>query len=144
MTPSEQMEFAARLVILAEVYNEPFSDMRLEGYTQLLADQDINDLNPALEACAKVCAFFPRPIDILDAVTTVRYEREQDTVHHLLAEAPELVRETISEAQWQERWATLKAIAQSVKMKPHDGLEGDRCQCADHKRQREAARHAAR
>lgn len=145
MTPQEQVEFGARLAVLAEVYNEPFSEVRLEGYTQLLADQPFEDLVRSLEACAKVCTFFPKPIDILDGIQTVRYEQAMTNVQRLLETPhPRGESEGITEEQWQERWQALKGIMDRVPTKPHDGLEGDRCQCADHKRQREEARRAAR
>jgi hypothetical protein len=143
MNATEQEQFMVRLAVLAEIYGEPMSPTRLEGYTQLLGDQDIRDLAPALEACAKVCTFFPKPIDILDGIQTVRCEREQARVQRVLSAYVEPVSEGITEEQWQERWQALKGIMDRVPMKPHDGLEGDRCQCADHKRQREEARRAA-
>ena len=99
MTPQEQVEFGARLAVLAEVYAEPMSPTRLEAYTQLLANESIDDLVPALEACAKICTFFPKPIDILDGIQTVRYERAQARTQKLLAGYVEPAREGITDAQ---------------------------------------------
>ena len=137
MTASDKMAFRAEMLRAGAAFQVAVDDPMLAVYFEGLADLDLATLRSAFADCVQQLKWFPKIVDLRDAEFGVRSRDHQAETQRLLAAMPEPVRETISEAQWQERWATLKAIAARVKMKPHTPLRG-RCGCNDCKRERTA------
>ena len=75
--------FVRSMLVLGEIYGEPVSDLRLEGYLDALNDLPGEDVLDALRASPRTCKFFPRPADIRElAVARIterrREERQRD------------------------------------------------------------------
>jgi hypothetical protein len=139
MTDQDKRAFMEEMKRTGVAFAAPVDDAQLAVYWEGLRDLDLDTLREAFADCRLSLAFFPRIVDLRDAEFGARERREHTRVQTLIAAAPEREWPTISEDQWQERWAALKRIAGAVPMKAHHGLEGDRCQCADHQRQRREA-----
>lgn len=144
MTDRDKRPFLDELRRMGIAFGKDVDSALAAVYFDALADLEWPTVQAAMRDCVASMSWLPKPADIRDAEFGVRAREEQARTRRLIAAAPELVREGITEAQWQERWAALRGIMARVPMKPHHGLEGDRCQCADHKRQREEARRATR
>jgi hypothetical protein len=138
------MAFRAEMLRAGAAYQVPVDDAMLAVYFEGLQDLDLGTLREAFVDCIQQLKWFPKVVDLRDAEFGVRERADRARTQRLLAAAPERVREAIDEAQWRERWAVLKGIMERVPMKPHHGLDGDACQCADHKRQRAEASRVAR
>lgn len=137
MTASDKMAFRAEMLRAGAAFQVPVDDPMLAVYFEGLADLNLATLRPAFSDCVQQLKWFPKIVDLRDAEFGVRALVQQAETQRLLDAMPAPVRETISEAQWQERWSTLKAISARVKMKPHTPLRG-RCSCNDCKRERSA------
>lgn len=68
MTPREQQAVSAALMQLAEVLNEPMSEMRLSAYLVALDDLDARAVVAALAAQLRTAVFFPKPAEIRQAI----------------------------------------------------------------------------
>lgn len=77
MTDAEAGHFAARLALLAEVFNEPMTPTRIAGYRAATNDLVYDDLAAALNDCAKTCVFFPKPAEIRERVKVARQLRQE-------------------------------------------------------------------
>lgn len=61
MTNSDVPRFAQMLALLAETFNEPMSDAKVEGYFQALQEFSIEQLEGAGRHCFRYAKYFPRP-----------------------------------------------------------------------------------
>lgn len=131
MTDANAGHFAARLTLLAEVFNEPMTPTRIAGYRAALNDLVFDDLAAALNDCAKTCTFFPKPAEIRERVKVARQlrmereralwlrmrETEADAAleAHQHAHAQALLEAPDPPAPYDERLATQKAILAKLK-----------------------------
>jgi hypothetical protein len=139
MTDQDKRPFMDEMRRLGIAFGTAIDDAILAVYWDGLRDLALETLRQAFRDCIEQLKFLPRVADVRDAEMGVRAQREQARLDRLIAAAPPPPPRAITEDQWQERWAALKGIMARVPMKPHGGLEGDRCQCADHQRQRREA-----
>lgn len=68
MTLTDRQAFAALMIGLGETYGEPVSDVRLELYFSALQDLDLEELRQAVITCVRFHKFFPRPVELREAV----------------------------------------------------------------------------
>lgn len=130
MTEDQRGMFADELRRLGVVFNKPIDAETAVVYWDLLADLEWRTVQLAMRDCAASMTWFPKPADIRDAEFGVRAREEQERTKRLLAAAPEPVRETITEEEWQARWAALKRVFYNAPQKPHRPLVYP-CLCAD-------------
>lgn len=136
MTEQDKRPFFSELKRMGLAFSRDDIDAPMASvYFDALAELDWRTVQIAMHDCVASMSWFPKPVDIRDAEFGVRAREEQERNQRLIAAAPVPSREMISEAQWQERWATLKAIVANVKMKPHGPLRGP-CDCQDCQRER--------
>lgn len=64
MAPEPDADFAKRLLVLAEVFGEPMSPIRLGGYWAALSDIDPEDLYRGMDEALRVCTFWPKPAEL--------------------------------------------------------------------------------
>jgi hypothetical protein len=75
-----EAEFAKRLGVLAEVFAESLSPMRVAGYWAALSDLEPVDVYAAMDHALKTSRFFPRPGEVrehAEALADKRRERER-------------------------------------------------------------------
>jgi hypothetical protein len=68
MTEADRVAFATLMLGLGETYGEPVSDARLEIYFAALGDLDLAALRTAAFYHAKFQRFFPRPVELREAI----------------------------------------------------------------------------
>jgi len=68
VTAADRERFAAILGVLAETFAETLSPARAEGYFQALADLEIGEVEDAARSCMRACRYFPRPIELREAL----------------------------------------------------------------------------
>lgn len=68
MTEEDRIRFAEAVYALGEVFNEPISAVRVEGYFDALRDLEIDDVNRAVRRALKDCRFFPKPVELRELV----------------------------------------------------------------------------
>src|SRR5262245_13750199 len=68
MKPADRKAFLVELTVLAEVFHEALSDVRLEGYWKALDDLSINEIRSASRHAARTCKFFPKPAELREAL----------------------------------------------------------------------------
>jgi hypothetical protein len=56
--------FLERLYVLGEIFNEPISEVRAQGYWEALSDLDATQRTWAMREITKHVKFFPRPAEI--------------------------------------------------------------------------------
>jgi hypothetical protein len=144
MTDADKPAFWAELQRLGVAFGAHIDGPLGKVYWDALVDLELATLAEGMRDCIEAMKFFPKVADLRDAEYGARARREQVRVQKLLSVAPAKPEQPgISADQWRERWAVLTDIVNRVPMKPHDGLEGDRCQCADHQRRRRGAGHVS-
>ena len=74
---SPEGEFAARLGILAEVFGEVLTPIRVGGYWAALSDQAPSDVWAALDHALKTSKFFPRPAELRDQALACADQRRK-------------------------------------------------------------------
>ena len=143
MTDTDKRAFMDAMRRTGVAFGAVVDDPQLAVYWDGLRDLELDVLREAFHDCTLALKFFPRIVDLRDAAGGVQAKREAAKTARLLAAWQPEPRAAITEAQWQERWAAIKAIANQVPMKRHQPLRG-RCDCADCRRHRLEAGHAAR
>lgn len=68
MTDDDRPAFARGLYALGETFNEPVSELRAEAYFDALRDLPIVDVLQAMRQAIKAGRFFPRPVEIREAI----------------------------------------------------------------------------
>ena len=68
MTPDDRERFGVALFTLSEVFKDPMTPLRLEGYWMALEDLTIEQVELGASRCMRGSAFFPRPVAIREAV----------------------------------------------------------------------------
>ncbi len=68
MTHEDIAEFSARLTEIAELYEAELSESKILLYFQALEDIDLDFVLGGLVGCAKICRFFPKPVEIRSLV----------------------------------------------------------------------------
>lgn len=69
MTDADRPAFARGLYALGETFNEPVGELRAEAYFDALADLPVDAVLAAMRQAIRTNRFFPRPVEIRDAVT---------------------------------------------------------------------------
>lgn len=60
--------FAEAMHVLGETFNEPISDIRIEGYFDALQDFSIEQVNVAVRLALRDCRFFPKPVELREMI----------------------------------------------------------------------------
>lgn len=68
MTEVDRVAFAEGLFTLAEAFNEPISDAKVEAYFGALSDLAVQDVTHAMRLALRNGKFFPRPADLRETV----------------------------------------------------------------------------
>ena len=68
MTDSDKPAFARVLYALGETFNEPVSEIRAEAYFDALCDLPVEAVLTAARAAIRHAKFFPRPVELREAV----------------------------------------------------------------------------
>jgi hypothetical protein len=68
---------ARMLAALSEVFGEPMTEARIEGYLAALADVPVEHLRLGMQQAMKACTFFPKPAELRRAVDTALIALEQ-------------------------------------------------------------------
>jgi hypothetical protein len=117
---SPEVEFAGRLGVLAEVFGEVLTPIRVGGYWAALQDQVPTDVWAALDHALKTSKFFPRPAELREhAEALAEKRRKYDADHNqiepvyrrLAADNPPASPERIA-AFWAEMRALVKSMPQ--------------------------------
>jgi hypothetical protein len=74
------------LLVLAETFGEPLSELRIEGYSLFLGDLPDNDLLGAIATAGRTCKFFPKPAELRELVTGVTEDRAEMAWAQVLGE----------------------------------------------------------
>lgn len=69
MTLDDRPKLAEMLVVLAETFNEPVSDLRAEGYYEALKDLPFEVVEQAGLMALRTSKFFPRPAELRELAT---------------------------------------------------------------------------
>jgi hypothetical protein len=69
MTDGDRKRFAQALYVLGEVFNEPVSEVRAEGYFDSLKDLDLEAVLAACRHAMATQTFFPRPAELRTTAT---------------------------------------------------------------------------
>lgn len=69
MTAEDRNEFAKIMLVLGETYNEQVSELRAEGYWLALSEMSIDDFKRAAHHCMKTSKFFPRLVELIEALS---------------------------------------------------------------------------
>lgn len=77
MTEQDKPTFATLLIGLGETYSEPVSDARLEIYWRALSDLPIEALQGAATVHANTSRFFPKPVELREAVEGIVDDRAE-------------------------------------------------------------------
>lgn len=86
MTDQDRARFAATLAVLAEAYAETVSQARAEAYFLALGDLAVEEVEAAARACLRTCRFFPRPVELREALAgSPADQAEQAWARFLLA-----------------------------------------------------------
>lgn len=68
MTAADRMNFAHAYGVMAEMFNEPVSTTKMEGYFAALSDLPYDDVSRAIRVVMQEARFFPRPVELREAV----------------------------------------------------------------------------
>ena len=124
MKPTDADAFSARMVVLAEIFGESFSPVRMGWYFTALEDLEADDVFAALGQAARACTFFPKPAELRefvgvahrlvalashDASDAIRREHEQRRLEAWEADLAQQQRE--QDAAEQRRKAEWEAAA---------------------------------
>ncbi len=85
MTKQEGELLARDLAVLAEVFAEPLTNVRLAGYVNGLRDLELATLREAMADCQASMQFFPKIADLRDAEFGVRARRDEQRLRLLPA-----------------------------------------------------------
>lgn len=86
MTDDDRPAFARGLYALGETFNEPVSELRAEAYFDALRDLPIVDVLNAMRQAIKAGRFFPRPVEIREAIEGSTEDQAEIAWTHLLRE----------------------------------------------------------
>jgi hypothetical protein len=76
MTDEDRKGFAELLLVLAETFNEPVSDVRARAYFQALRDLELEDLTIAANQwIARKGRFFPKPAELRELLEGATEDR---------------------------------------------------------------------
>lgn len=64
MTDSDRPRLAQVLALLGEMFNEPISELRAEGYFDALSDLPIDTVEGAARLALRTKTFFPKPVEL--------------------------------------------------------------------------------
>lgn len=96
MTAKDKTRLSVALTGLAEVFNEPMTEAKIEAYLYALGDLAIDDLEAAAAVALRTCRFMPRPVELRELV-------EQRTGGDAEAEWDELVAAVRAEGAYNPR-----------------------------------------
>jgi hypothetical protein len=68
MTEMDRPAFAEGMLLLSETFNEPFSDVKIESYFDVLREFDIADVSGAVRHALRTCEFCPRPAKLREFI----------------------------------------------------------------------------
>lgn len=75
MKNQELEAFSMAFGVMAEVFNEPISDVKISAYWDCLRDLDHETILQSMSQCVKHSKFFPRPADIRELVEGTRWDK---------------------------------------------------------------------
>jgi hypothetical protein len=73
---------ARMLAAFSEVFGEPMTETRIEGYLAALADVPVEHLRLGMQQAMRACTFFPKPAELRRAVDTALIALEQSKHWH--------------------------------------------------------------
>jgi hypothetical protein len=77
VTHPDRQNVARMLAAFSEVFGEPMTETRIEGYLAALADVPTEHLRLGMQQAMRACAFFPKPAELRRAVDTALIALEQ-------------------------------------------------------------------
>lgn len=86
MTDQDRPRLARVLGVLGEIFREPVSELRAEGYFDGLQDLSISEVETAARAALRVSKFFPRPAELRELANGRAEDRAELAWIALLAE----------------------------------------------------------
>ena len=86
MTNQDAGTFAEAMHVLGQVFNEPITTIRTEGYFDALRDFTISQVNAAVRVAMRTCRFFPKPVELRELMTGSAAERADVAWGELLRE----------------------------------------------------------
>lgn len=108
MTTDHKARLGVALAGIAEVFNEPMTEAKIEAYLYALGDLDIEDLEAAAAMALKSCRFMPRPVELRQLVEQCRggdahaeWDALVSAVRHIGAYAAIEARERLSASTWE-------------------------------------------
>lgn len=88
MMPADATRFAELLTVLAETFNAPLSEARLDGYWLALGDLDLGRYETAVTQAMRQLRFFPTPAELRELADPAAVPpREERLAAAWLAEA---------------------------------------------------------
>jgi hypothetical protein len=84
MTERDREAFADVLCGLGDTFNEPVSAVRMEVYFQALSDLTLEQINQAALLHAKSSRFFPKPVELREAIAGSVTDRADEAWAQLL------------------------------------------------------------
>jgi hypothetical protein len=77
VTHPDRATVARMLAAFSEVFGEPMTETRIEGYLAALADVPTEHLRLGMQQAMRACQFFPKPAELRLAVDTALIALEQ-------------------------------------------------------------------
>lgn len=77
VTHPDRATVARMLAAFSEVFGEPMTETRIEGYLAALADVPTEHLRLGMQQAMRACTFFPKPAELRRAVDTALIALEQ-------------------------------------------------------------------
>ena len=106
---TDVQRFAKALAIVAEVFNEPISEVKVAAYWDALRDLGIDDLERSIQSCVKYNKFFPRPADIREVLEGAKGDQWEYDLSHLQGRIVLLGKYTPPEPTWR-LWRVVRAL----------------------------------
>jgi hypothetical protein len=78
MNAEHRVPFAEAMGVLAETFNEPISATKVEAYFSALSDLPFDDVARAARKVLQEARFFPKPVELREAVRGSAAERADD------------------------------------------------------------------
>jgi hypothetical protein len=68
MNELDRAPFAEAMYLLGDTFNEPVTELRIEGYFAALNDFEMQDINVAVRHAMRTCKFFPKPVELREMI----------------------------------------------------------------------------
>jgi hypothetical protein len=100
MKADDRADFSVLMAMLADAFNAPLSEVRLEAYFLALSDHPLERVRTAIETGLKTCRFFPVPAELLDLIEGNLEERAVEQFTSLILHARGKEHDEIDDAAW--------------------------------------------